>query len=120
LLRYAVRINAISTLVVTKLDVLDTQREIQVCTGYRYKGSPLREMPAAAEDLEKVTPEYRTLPGWQTSTAGISEPSRLPKAASDYLRFVADELNVEIGMVSTGPERDAGFVVPGTKFASWL
>jgi adenylosuccinate synthase len=119
-LRYAVRLNGISTLVVTKLDVLDTQREIQVCTGYRYKGSPLREMPAAAEDLEKVTPEYRTLPGWQTSTAGISEPSRLPKAASDYLRFVADELNVEIGMVSTGPERDAGFVVPGTKFASWL
>jgi adenylosuccinate synthase len=119
-LRYAVRLNGISTLVVTKLDVLDAQREIQVCTGYRYKGTPLREMPAAAEDLEKVTPEYRTLPGWETSTAGVSEPSRLPKAATDYLRFMAGELNVEIGMVSTGPERDAGFVVPGTKFASWL
>ena len=59
-LRYAVRLNGISTLVVTKLDVLDTQREIQVCIGYRYKGTLLREMPAAAEDLEKVTPEYRS------------------------------------------------------------
>ncbi len=58
-LRYAVRLNGINTLVVTKLDVLDTQREIQVCVGYRYKGTLLREMPAAAEDLEKVTPEYR-------------------------------------------------------------
>ena len=119
-LRYAVRLNGINTLVVTKLDVLDTQREIQVCVGYRYKGTLLREMPAAAEDLEKVTPEYRGLPGWQAPTAGVSEPSRLPKAASDYLKFMADELSVEIGMVSTGPERDAGFVVPGTKFASWL
>jgi adenylosuccinate synthase len=119
-LRYAVRLNGISTLVVTKLDVLDTQREIQVCIGYRYKGALLREMPAVAEELEKVTPEYRALPGWLASTAGVSEPSRLPRAASDYLKFMADELDVEIGMVSTGPERDAGFVVPGTKFASWL
>jgi adenylosuccinate synthase len=119
-LRYAVRLNGISTLVVTKLDVLDAQQEIQVCTGYRYKGSLLREMPAAAEDLEKVSPEYRTLPGWAGSTAGVSDPSGLPQAAADYLRFMADELSVEIGMVSTGPERDAGFVVPGTKFASWL
>jgi adenylosuccinate synthase len=119
-LRYAVRLNGISSLVVTKLDVLDTQREIQVCTGYRYKGSLLREMPAAAEDLQKVTPEYRALPGWLCSTAGISDGSRLPQAAADYLRFMSDELSVEIGMVSTGPEREAGFVVPGTKFASWL
>jgi adenylosuccinate synthase len=119
-LRYAVRLNGINTLVVTKLDVLDTQREIQVCIGYRYNGALLRELPAASEALEEVTPEYRPLPGWQAPTAGVSEPSRLPKAASDYLKFMADELNVEIGMVSTGPERDAGFVVPGTRFASWL
>jgi adenylosuccinate synthase len=119
-LRYAMQVNGISSLVVTKLDVLDAQKDIQVCTGYRYKGSSLREFPACAEELEKVTPEYRTLPGWQTSTAGISDPTCLPPAATDYLRFMSDQLRVEIGMVSTGPERDAGFVVPGTKFASWL
>jgi adenylosuccinate synthase len=120
LLRYSVMLNGISSLVVTKLDVLDMQREIQVCVGYRYKGSALREMPAAAEYLAKVTPEYRALPGWATSTAGVRDPAGLPKAAMDYLRFMSEHLSVEIGMVSTGPERDAGFVVPGTKFASWL
>ena len=120
LLRYAVMVNGISALVVTKLDVLDMQREIQVCVGYRYKGSALREMPAAAEDLAKVTPEYRALPGWLASTEGVRDAARLPKAALDYLRFISEQLGVEIGMISTGPERDAGIVVPGTKFASWL
>ena len=120
LLRYSVMVNGISSLVVTKLDVLDKQREIQVCVSYRYKGSPLREMPAAAEDLAKVTPEYRALPGWLAPTEGVRDPEHLPKAAMDYLRFISEQLGVEIGMVSTGPERDAGFVVPGTKFASWL
>jgi adenylosuccinate synthase len=120
MLRYAKMLNGIRSLVVTKLDVLDTQREIQVCVGYRYKGSILREMPAAAEDLTQITPEYRALPGWLAPTAGVCEAARLPKAALDYLRFVSEQLDVEIGMISTGPEREAGVVVPGTKFASWL
>jgi len=120
LLRYSVMVNGISSLVVTKLDVLDKQREIQVCVGYRYKGSALREMPAAAEDLAKVSPEYRTLPGWLASTERVRDAAHLPKAAMDYLRFISEQLGVEIGMISTGPERDAGIVVPGTKFASWL
>jgi adenylosuccinate synthase len=120
MLRYAKMLNGISSLVVTKLDVLDTQREIQVCVGYRYKGSLLREMPAAAEDLTQITPEYRALPGWLAPTAGVCDATRLPKAALDYLRFISEQLSVEVGMISTGPERDAGIVVPGTKFASWL
>jgi adenylosuccinate synthase len=120
LLRYSVMVNGINSLVVTKLDVLDKQREIQVCVGYRYKGSALREMPAAAEDLAKVSPEYRALPGWLAPTEGVRDPALLPRPAMDYLRFISEQLGVEIGMVSTGPERDAGFVVPGTKFASWL
>src|ERR1039457_368615 len=76
-LKYAVRIKGISSLVVTKRDVLDTQREIQVCTGYRYKGAPVREMLAAAEDLAEVTPEYRTLPGWQSDTYGVQDAAKL-------------------------------------------
>ena len=75
-LQYAVRINGISSLVVTKLDVFDTQKEIQVCTGYRYKGSPVKEMPASAEDLAEVTPEYRTLPGWQSDTYGVQDAGK--------------------------------------------
>ena len=119
-LKYAVRINGISSLVVTKLDVFDTQREIQICTGYRYKGSPLPNMPAAAEDLAEVTPEYRTLPGWQSNTYGAKEADQLPRAAVEYLKFISDFLGVEVGIISTGPERDATIVCAGTKLAAWI
>ncbi|HTQ84588.1 MAG TPA: adenylosuccinate synthase [Candidatus Solibacter sp.] len=120
MLRYAIQLNGINSLVVTKLDVFDAQREIQVCTGYRYKGSPLAEMPPDIETLEKVTPEYRTLPGWMASTSSLKDPAALPAAARDYLKFISDALGVEIGMISTGPEREATFLLPGTKLASWL
>jgi adenylosuccinate synthase len=119
-LRYAVMLNGISSLIVTKLDVFDTQREIQVCVGYRYKGSPVTEMPATAEDLEAMTPEYRTLPGWQTSTENRRNGDKLPGVAEDYLKFISDQLGVEIGMISTGPDRDATIVPSGTQMASWL
>ena len=120
MLRYAVEINGIESLVVTKLDVFDAQSEIQVCTGYRYKGTPLTEMPPDVETLEKVTPEYQTLPGWMAPTSGLREFAALPTAARDYLKFISDTLDVEIGMISTGPEREATFLLPGTRLASWL
>ena len=119
-LRYANMINGIDSLVVTKLDVFDTLLEIQVCVGYKYKGTPLKEMPALAEEYEQVTPEYKSLPGWCQSTYGVKDGQKLPKAALDYLRFVGDFLQLEIGMISTGPERDATIVPAGTLFASWL
>jgi adenylosuccinate synthase len=119
-LRYAVRLNGITSLVVTKLDVFDSQREIQVAVGYRYKGTPIDEMPAEAEVLGRVTPEYRTMPGWGVQTSGIHHPESLPQAARDYLHFISDQLGVEIGMISTGPERDATIIRPGTRLASWL
>ena len=120
ILKYAVMLNGIRSLVVTKLDVFDTQREIQVCVGYCYKGSPLREMPASADELEQVSPQYRKMPGWQVATAGVREMSDLPPAALDYLKFISDELGVEIGMISTGPERDAAILPKGTSLAGWL
>src|SRR6516225_9838956 len=67
-LRYAKMINGVDSLVITKLDVFDTQREISVCVGYSYKGSPIHEMPASAEEYERVIPVYKTLPGWCEST----------------------------------------------------
>jgi len=119
-LRYAKMINGIDSLVVTKLDVFDTQREIRVCTGYSYKGAPINEMPASAEEYERVTPIYTTLPGWEAPTYGIREGARLPQNAIDYMRFISDFLQVEIGMISTGPERDATIIQPGTLLARWL
>jgi len=119
-LRYAKMINGIDSLVVTKLDVFDTQREIKVGVGYSYRGSPVREMPASAEDYDRVTPLYKTLPGWCENTYGIQEAGKLPRAAIEYLRFISEFLQVEIGMISTGPEREATIVQPGTLFARWL
>jgi adenylosuccinate synthase len=119
-LRYAKMINGIDSLVVTKLDVFDTQREIQVCVGYKYKGKPLNEMPALAEEYEHVTPEYKSLPGWNETTYGLKDGQKLPKAAIAYLKFISDFLHVEIGMISTGPERDATIIQPGTLLSAWL
>jgi adenylosuccinate synthase len=119
-LRYAKMINGIDSLVVTKLDVFDIQREIQICVGYKYKGKPIHEMPALAEEYEHVTPEYKTLPGWNETTYGLKDGQKLPKAAVDYLKFISDFLHVEIGMISTGPERDATIIQPGSLLSTWL
>jgi adenylosuccinate synthase len=88
--------------------------------GYTYKGSPIHEMPASAEEYERVVPVYKTLPGWCESTYGVREVAKLPKAAIDYMRFVSDFLEIELGMISTGPERDATIIQPGTLLAGWL
>ncbi|HKV03747.1 MAG TPA: adenylosuccinate synthase [Candidatus Acidoferrales bacterium] len=119
-LRYAKMLNGIDSLVVTKLDVFDEQPEIKICTGYRFKGQTLAEMPPDIGTLEKIEPEYRTLPGWKQPTPGIRDVRDLPTAARDYLNFISDQLQVEIGMISTGPERDATIVPRGTKLATWL
>jgi adenylosuccinate synthase len=119
-LKYAKMLNGIDSLVVTKLDVFDTQPEIKICTGYRHKGKSLGEMPPDIETLSGVEPEYKTLPGWRQPTPGIRDVKNLPKAAREYLDFISDALQVEIGMISTGPERDATIVPPGTKLAAWV
>ncbi len=119
-LRYAKMLNGIDSLAVTKLDVFDEQPEIKICTGYLLKGEAISEMPPEVEILSQVEPIYRTLPGWQKSTAAIRDLRDLPTAARDYLNFISDELQVEIGMISTGPERDATIVPRGTKLSSWL
>ncbi|MGB8801663.1 MAG: adenylosuccinate synthase [Candidatus Acidiferrales bacterium] len=119
-LKFAKMLSGIDSLVVTKMDVYDTQPEIKVCTGYKYKGRVLEHMPADVETLTQVEPVYVILPGWQKPTPGIRDVKELPEAARNYLNFISDQLQVEIGMISTGPERDATIVPRGTKLASWL
>jgi len=106
LLRYAGMINGISWLVVTKLDVLDELAEIPVCVGYKIDGKKTMEIPAQASGYEKIECIYQRLPGWKTSTEGITRFDKLPKPASDYLAFLEKEAGAKIGMVSTGPDRD--------------
>jgi adenylosuccinate synthase len=106
LLRYSGMINGTSWLVVTKLDVLDELAEIPVCVGYKIDGKVTPEAPAHASGYENIEGIYQTLPGWQTSTEGITDYERLPKAARAYLDFLAKETGAKVGMISTGPDRD--------------
>ena len=114
LLRYAHAINHLSSLFVTKLDVLDYLDAIPVCTGYRYKGTPLDWMPAIAEEYAEVEAVYEELPGWNRPTRGVTSFEDLPQRARDYIAFLEDRLEVEIGGVSTGPEREQTIVREGS------
>jgi len=105
LARYARMINAIDSLAVTKLDVLDGLPEIKVCVGYRYRGSRLEAFPAGIEVLGEVEPEYLAVRGWNQPTAGIREFDLLPGPAQDYLKRLSDLVETEISMISTGPDR---------------
>jgi adenylosuccinate synthase len=118
LLRYSGMINGTSWLVVTKLDVLDELKEIPVCVGYKINGIETDEIPAEACGWEKIECVYRTMPGWNTPTQGITELNKLPKAAREYLDFVEKESGAQIGMVSTGPGREETIFVD--EFAAQL
>jgi adenylosuccinate synthase len=106
LLRYSNMINGSGWLVVTKLDVLDELAEIPICVGYKIDGKKSEEIPPQDAGYAKIEPIYETFPGWNTSTAGITEYERLPKKAQEYLAFVQKESGGKIGMVSTGPDRE--------------
>jgi adenylosuccinate synthase len=106
LLRYAGMINGISWLVVTKLDVLDELAEIPVCVGYKINGKVTAEIPAHGSGYDAIECVYRTMPGWRTSTQGITHVDKLPATARDYLNFLEKETGARIGMVSTGPGRE--------------
>jgi adenylosuccinate synthase len=106
LLRYAGMINGICWYVVTKLDVLDELAEIPVCVGYIVDGKKTMEVPAQASGYEKLECIYHKMPGWRSSTQGITHFHELPKAAREYLAFLEKEAGARIGMISTGPDRD--------------
>jgi len=106
LLRYSGMINGTSWLVVTKLDVLDELQEIPVCVGYKVNGKHTEQIPAEASGWDKIECIYKTMPGWNTVTQGITALDKLPKGAREYLSFVEKEAGARIGMISTGPGRE--------------
>ena len=103
--RYSVRLNHLSALIITKLDILDHLAEIPVGVEYEYRGERLDDFPANIATLEELKVHYKTLPGWQQPTFGTTDFAQLPQKARDYLEFLSDQTGVEIAMVSTGPER---------------
>ena len=115
LLRYTAMVNGFDTLLITKLDVLDHLDEIPVCVGYRLNGKEVAGMPATYRALEAIEPVYENLPGWRTSTRGTTRYEDLPENARSYLKFLEDRTGVEVGGVSTGPERTETIIRAGSK-----
>jgi adenylosuccinate synthase len=118
--RYAAEINGFSSVALTKLDVLDTLDEIKVCTGYKLNGSVCESLPAVSQDLRRIEPVYATLPGWRSSTLGMTEMASLPTNARRYVDFLSEQIGVEIGLVSTGPERMQTIIVQNSALGGWL
>ena len=118
--RYAVRVNGFDTLALTKLDVLDALETIPVCTGYRFEGENLEEMPADTRVLEGCEPVYETLAGWKTSTGGIRDWTMLPENARRYVERLGELTGTEIGLVSTGPDREQTVIRGRSALASWF
>ncbi len=116
LLRYTAMINGFNSLVITKLDVLDDLDEVPVCVGYR----GLDHMPATFQELEAVEPVYEKRPGWKSSTRGLADFNKLPSRAHDYLKFLTDQVGVEVGCISTGPERDETILIQGSQLEALL
>jgi adenylosuccinate synthase len=103
-------------MVVTKLDVLDEFDRIPVCVGYRSGQQEISDLPPTVAEMGKLEPVYECLPGWQSSTFGLSSYDELPEKAREYLRFLEERVGVEIGCISTGPERTQTIVKPGSRF----
>jgi len=106
MLRQAVRLNSLTEIALTKLDVLDGFESIKVCTGYELDGAPTRNYPDRADVLARVTPVYVELPGWGSDLSGVREPSGLPGPARDLLSLVEREVGVPINVIGVGAERD--------------
>ena len=109
--RYAVQVNGLDCLAITKLDVLDELDAIQVCVAYELGGERIEHFPSSADDFARCRPVYETLPGWQCSTADCRSLDDLPATARSYLRFLADLMEVPIAIVSLGAQRDQTIVV---------
>ena len=118
--RYAAEINGFTSVALTKLDVLDTLDEVKVCTGYKLNGKLCESLPAVSQDLRRVEPVYATLPGWKSSTVGTTEISSLPTNARRYIEFLSKQIGVEIGLVSTGPERSQTIIVEDSALGGWI
>jgi adenylosuccinate synthase len=105
-LKYAVRVNGLTGVALTKLDVLDGFETIKICTGYEHDGKVLDELPANLAVFEKCRPVYEEMPGWQTTISGAKSFADLPVKAQNYVKRLEELMGCPIVLVSVGPRRD--------------
>ena len=111
LLRNAARLNGLTGLVITKLDVLDGLEDLKICTGYQYNGKIIRDFPASLKILALCKPVYEVLPGWPEDISGIRKLKDLPKNARHYLNRIEELTETPIDIVSVGPGREETIVI---------
>ena len=104
-LKYAVRVNGMNELTLTKMDVMDGFEEIKVCTSYKFHGKETKVFPLCLDEIEDVEPVYTTLPGWDKDISGMTSWDELPDNAKTYIEFVEEYLGVKFTIISTGPKR---------------
>ena len=105
-LKYAIRVNGITNLALMKLDVLSGHKEIEVCTSYKLDGHEIKELPTSPNELSRIEPLYKTLPGWTEDISQVRSIQDLPQAARDYVQFIGNEVATPIDVVSVGPGRE--------------
>jgi adenylosuccinate synthase len=110
-IRYSVRVNGLTGIALTKLDVLSDFDTIKVCTGYTFQGKALETLPAALETFENCQPVYEELPGWRTDITGAQSFEDLPENARKYVRRLEELAGCQIVMVSVGPRRDQTIIL---------
>ncbi len=111
LMRRSARLNSLSGLCLTKLDVLDGLDELAICTHYRYRGEHIDSVPIGAEAYAQCEPVLERLPGWSVSTAGITDLNRMPIEARNYIQRIEELVGVKVDILSTGPDRNETIVL---------
>ena len=110
-LRRSVVMNSLTSLCITKLDVLDELDAIRIAVGYRVDGEPMASLPIGAEAVADCEPIYEEMPGWRSSTVGAPTIDDLPAAARAYLRRIEEIVDVPVDMISTGPDRNQTIIL---------
>ncbi|HEX6976212.1 MAG TPA: adenylosuccinate synthase [Vicinamibacterales bacterium] len=118
--RYAVRVNGLDALALTKLDVLDGLPELQVCTSYKCRGASLSEMPGDLAQFSACEPVYETLPGWTAPTKGVREYKDLPREAQKYVARLEEVTGVPAAIISTGSAREDTIIRRDTIAGKWF
>jgi adenylosuccinate synthase len=113
ILRYAVRLNTLTSLAITKLDVLSGFDTLKVCVAYRHGEDTIEDFPQLCDVYASCEPAYEELPGWRSDISGISRLEDLPVEARDYLQFIQEKAGVPVKLISVGPERQQTIILEG-------
>ena len=105
-IKYASTINGTDSAIVTKLDVLDGQKTLKVCVGYKYNGNSYKKFPASMTMLAQCEPIYEEFPGWEGETKNVTSKSMLPKRAIEYIKSIEKLVGLKVVLISVGPNRE--------------